>query len=164
MLKKTLVFTAVGITCLFSLGLAAGTAFSGSQPKDGKQGINWNSYEAGMKKIKKNNKKGYLHFYTDWCGYCKKMQNETFSDKNVIDSLNTNFVPIKINAEAEPGVAKSFGADRFPFNWFINKEAEPIGSRPGFIPPEMMAHILSYIASDQYKKMQFDEFMEKRKK
>ena len=107
---------------------------------------------------------GYIHFYTDWCGYCQKMDNETFSDTDVVESLHNNFVSIKINAENNPDIARKFGADRFPFNWFVNKQTEPVGRQPGFIPAETMVHILGYLASGKYEKMEFNNYLEQKQK
>lgn len=156
---------------IFYLGMAAavstlllGPGFASSPGGQGEKdsGIQWYSFKEGVEKIKKSDKKGYLHFYTDWCGYCRKMEKETFSDKDVISSLNKDFVSIKINGEEQPGIAGKFGVNRYPFNWFVDKKNEHIGNQPGFIPPEMMVHILKYMSTNDYKTMGFDEFMENR--
>lgn len=136
--------------------LSAPSALAGSTD------IQWYSYESGIKQIKKSDKKGYLHFYTDWCSYCKMMKQKTFSDADVAEYLNANFIPIRINAEKEPKVARQYGANQFPFNGFVDQEAEQIGNQPGFIPPETMVQILRYIDSDDYKKMRFDEYTKQR--
>lgn len=122
--------------------------------------VRWYSYQAGMEQIKDTGKKGYLHFYTDWCGYCKMMDKKTFSDKKVAAFLNANFIPMRINAETEKKIAKKYGVNRFPLNWFLDSQAEPIGSQPGYIPPEDMIYILKYVKSESYKDMKFSEFME----
>ncbi|MFO7997365.1 MAG: thioredoxin family protein [Bacteroidales bacterium] len=122
--------------------------------------IKWNSYETGMNKISEENLKGFLHFYTDWCTYCKKMNQETFSDDSVADYLNQNFVPIRINAEKQREVAKKYGVSRFPNNWFISEDSSDIGSQPGFIPPDALLKMLQYINTDSFEDMSFQEFME----
>lgn len=160
MWKKFSYLTAAAAFCTLLLGL--GFAYSNGGQGENASGIRWYSFNEGVEKIKKSDKKGFLHFYTEWCGYCRKMKKETFSDKEVISSLNKDFVSIKINAEDQPGVARKFGVNRFPFNWFVDKKNEPIGNQPGFIPPEMMVHILEYMTTNDYKNMGFDEFMEER--
>jgi thioredoxin-related protein len=50
--------------------------------------------------IKNNDKKYYfVDVYTEWCGWCKVMDRETFSQKEVIDFMNKNFHNIKFDAE-----------------------------------------------------------------
>ena len=48
-----------------------------------------------------------VDFYTDWCGYCKKMDRETFSDATVAKIINKYYYPVKFNAES-----------RNTFTWF----------------------------------------------
>ena len=45
-----------------------------------------------------------IDLYTDWCGWCKVMDRNTFTDSNVISHINENFVAIKFDAEYENSV------------------------------------------------------------
>jgi len=127
--------------------------------------IHWFSYDKGIKKMKAEHKKGYIHFYTKWCTYCKIMEKKTFTNKRVIDYLNKNFVPIRINAQnkAEIDLVRKYAAYRYPGNYFINADGSGIGSRPGFIPPDLFLSILKYINTENYKKMSFSDYMKKNK-
>ena len=40
-------------------------------------------------------------FYTTWCGYCKKMDRETFTDPTVVAIVNKYYYPVKFNAEGD---------------------------------------------------------------
>ncbi len=122
--------------------------------------VAWQNYETGIEKVEKNGKKGFLHFYTDWCTYCKLMVKKTFSDAKVRRYLNNHFVPMRVNAEEKKDVAKQYGVSRFPSTWFLSEEAENIGNRPGFIPPDLMLSMLKYINSDSYKEMKFQQYMD----
>ena len=57
--------------------------------------INWQTYEQGIEIAKKQNKKIFLYFHADWCKYCVKMGETTFVDVNIVDLLNSRFIPIK---------------------------------------------------------------------
>ena len=74
-----------------------------------KKQIQWHPYDTGIKLIKEQNKKGFLHFYTDWCTYCKVMNRETFVDSKIVDYLNDNFISIRVNAEKQKDIAKNTG-------------------------------------------------------
>jgi thioredoxin-related protein len=123
--------------------------------------IDWQPYEAGIQKIKDQNKKGFLHFYTDWCAYCKIMNRQTFSDAKIIAYLNENFVPIRINAEKQRGVARKYGVNRFPDTWFLSEDSSNLSSQPGFISADMLLAILTFLNTDSYNKMRFSEWVEK---
>ena len=104
-----------------------------------------------------------MHFYTDWCGYCKLMNKSTFTDKKVIAFLNENFVPILVNAEKQQDVAKNYNVSKFPYTFFIAEDVSSIGSRPGYIPPDVMMDMLLYINSNTFQKMSFNDYMEKKR-
>ena len=42
-----------------------------------------------------------IDVYTDWCGWCKRMDATTYSDPQVVEFLNTHFYPVKFNAETK---------------------------------------------------------------
>lgn len=69
------------------------------------QQIEWKSFEEAEQIIKKNPEKQILmYYYTDWCGYCKKMEKETFANADAVTYINSNFIPVKFNAESKEKV------------------------------------------------------------
>ena len=71
-----------------------------SQSRTGPQ-IKWMTWTEAMEKMATDAKpkKIMVDLYTDWCGYCKKMDRTTFQDKEVIKYVNEHFIPIKLDAE-----------------------------------------------------------------
>ena len=67
--------------------------------------VKWYSHEEGRVLGKIENKKMYVHFWAEWCTYCRKMEKETFGNPAVIDYLNANFIPIKVNSDRERELA-----------------------------------------------------------
>jgi len=61
--------------------------------------VKWMSFEEAVQKQKESPKTILIDMYTDWCGWCKKMDAETFSNKDLANYINTNFYPVKFNAE-----------------------------------------------------------------
>ena len=51
-----------------------------------------------------NGKKIIIDLYTDWCGWCKVMDKNTFTDSEVVSIINKNFSPLKFNAEYQGNV------------------------------------------------------------
>jgi thioredoxin-related protein len=54
--------------------------------------------------MEKEPKSIFIDVYTDWCGWCKRMDASTFKDVEVIKLLNTYFYPVKFNAEQKGDV------------------------------------------------------------
>lgn len=64
------------------------------------QQINWLSLDEATQASKVNPSKPILvNLYTSWCGYCKKLDKETFVDSTVTEYINQNYIPVKFNAE-----------------------------------------------------------------
>lgn len=61
--------------------------------------IEWMKFEEAIAASEKNPKMILVDVYTDWCGWCKKMDKETFTDAGVITYVNASFYAVKLNAE-----------------------------------------------------------------
>ncbi len=107
--------------------------------------INWRSYEEGMVLSKIEKKKVFLHFYADWCGFCRKMANTTFKDSTLITYLNENYMPIMVNTDREPQTAGSYGVAGLPTTVFLTEVGEPIFSVPGYIATDPLMSMLKEI-------------------
>ncbi len=68
------------------------------------QEIKWMSWEQAMEANQKAPKKIFVDVYTDWCGWCKVMDRNTFSDSGVTAYINKNFYPVKLNAEQKKDI------------------------------------------------------------
>lgn len=69
------------------------------------QEINWLTLAEAEEVQKKNpNKPYFIDFYTNWCGWCKKMDQSTFKEEEVVKHINENYIPVKFNAETKEDV------------------------------------------------------------
>jgi thioredoxin-related protein len=69
------------------------------------QNVKWYSIEEAEKLIKKSPRPIFIDTYTDWCGWCKKLDRETFTNPVISDILNHKFYPVKFNAEGKDSVS-----------------------------------------------------------
>lgn len=122
--------------------------------------INWYKYEKGMQTGKKENRKVFLHFYADWCHYCKKMNMNTFTNQELVSYLNANFISIRVNSDKNIKLAKEYGVRGLPSTWFLEETGKSIGNRPGYITPDVLLSLLKYIHSDSFRKMTFTDFLQ----
>ena len=75
--------------------------FSFSQGKTNNKKINWIPLEKAQEYAEKYNQKILIYFFKQNCEYCDKMQKETLSDPEIINLINTNFYPVKIDSRTK---------------------------------------------------------------
>ena len=136
---KSIVLIALALTAL-SFGLLHNAAFS--------KGIEWQSYADGMARRKYEKKKVFLHFYAEWCGACKTMEDNTFRNPGVIATLNKDFISIKVNVDKHKQTSALYRVKLLPDTWFIAENTDIIGHQPGYISPEQLKKILKSLLSD----------------
>lgn len=124
--------------------LTTGQASAGAKQKSSKR-IKWYNYQEGMTLAKKQNKKVFLHFYTDWCDYCKEMASTTFSNRTVVTMLNTDFVAIRVDSSKNHKVAAKYNIRPVPDNWFLSADGEKIRNFLGYFEPDQFVTVLRYV-------------------
>ncbi len=137
-------------------------------------GIKWMTFEEAVKKAEtdKNPKNIFIDLYTSWCGWCKVMDKQTFTDPNVIELMNKYFYPVKFDAEGKDPItfkgqqfvfvpegrngyhqlAADFmqGKMSYPTFMFLNPKFEVITPISGFVKPEDFEPIVNFLGQNKY--------------
>jgi thioredoxin-related protein len=138
MKTKYAVYVLVVVFCFFTLS-PAGVAAA--------EGINWHTYDNGIALGKKEGKRVFLHFYANWCFYCRKMAKETFQDPSVIAHLNKNFIPIRVDSDKDKRTASMYNVRALPSTWFLTKKGERMGNVPGYVSSKQLLELLKRLAT-----------------
>lgn len=75
--------------------------------------LKWYTWEEAVALNKTKPKKIFVDVYTDWCGWCKKMDKATFNDPTVAAYLTEHFYPVKLNAEQKADIL--FNGETFKY-------------------------------------------------
>jgi len=131
----------------------------------------WIRLEDAFTRAKQENKKVLIDVYTDWCGWCKKMDKETYSDSRIQKLLDEKFLTVKLNAESDAQVtvagekmsqaefAKRAGVSGYPTTLFFDEKAGLITGVPGYFAPGRFSRVLTYIGDGKYLTMKFDDYI-----
>lgn len=142
--------------------------------KDNPSTINWQRYDQGLEQAKKEKKKLMVFFYTDWCGWCKRMNSSTYTDEEVKKLLAKDFVSIKVNGDSqnmisvdsakitEKQLTSRYVTRGFPTLCFLESNAEKIFCQAGYLDARQLSPVLGYLGDDWYKKLSFDEYLKKK--
>lgn len=84
---------------LLSFTLIILLSFNLTAQDNKKNDLKWYTWNEGYKLAQENGKIVLIDMYTDWCGWCKKMDRDTYSKPEVVALINKHFVPIKFNPE-----------------------------------------------------------------
>jgi thioredoxin-related protein len=137
-------------------------------------GLAWMSWDAGLSRAAAADRPVLVDVYTDWCGYCRKMDREVYSREDVRDYVARHFVTVKINAESskpatiasrrlsESAVASKFRVTGYPTTVFLKPNGEHLVSVPGYIPADRFLLLLRYIGDGHLERgVSFDDFVAK---
>ena len=127
--------------------------------------IQWMKFEEAIAANEQNPKMILVDVYTDWCGWCKKMDKETFTDPRVIAHFQKNFYAVKLNAEdtkrkfsfmgktfTEAEMAASMRVNSYPNFVVIEPELQNIAQLPGYRGPEDFLAGLSELIQKAFPK------------
>ena len=147
------------------------------------QSINWVTMNEALELQKNAPKKIMIDMYTSWCGPCKMLDKNTFTNKDLISFVNTHYYAVKFNAEGNetvnykdqkfanpnynPAKAKRrnsshqfsqyLGIRAYPTIVFLGLEAELIAPIPGYQTAQKLEIYLQLFKDDSYKKMNSQE-------
>jgi uncharacterized protein YyaL (SSP411 family) len=77
--------------------------------------------------------------YTSWCGWCKKLDKDTYGDPTVKQFLNASFVGVKCDAEdggAGQRLASEHGVNGYPTTMVFTPDGKLIGMISEYLAPK----------------------------
>jgi len=134
--------------------------------------IEWLTLEQAQEKMKTAPKKLFVDLYTDWCGWCKVMDRNSFSHPVNIELMNKYFYAVKFNAEKGDSLnfngksyrllprggrplhewAKKFGSSEtglsYPTTIYFTENLSKIQTIPGYLDPQTLEKVLEFIGGD----------------
>jgi thioredoxin-related protein len=156
------------------------------------ESIKWVSINELETLQKKEPRKVLIDVYTKWCGPCKMMMAQTFTNSDVIKLVNEKFYAVKFNAEGnevikfkgydfsnkkyvaeKPGrngtheftsaIAPVNGRIAYPTIVYMDENLNIISPVQGFMKPLQILPLLGYISEGAYTNQAYDKYLEAKK-
>lgn len=161
----------VSVKGIVVLALCLSAAISRAQEEP----ITWLTWDEATQLVatEKNPKKIFVDIYTDWCGWCKKMDKDTFNHPDVAAYMQDNFYMVKLDGEGkepiefkgntfnfvprgrngyhELAAALMNGRMSYPTTVFLDEEMNVLTPLPGYQKPEAFLKIARFFGDDIYK-------------
>lgn len=141
--------------------------------------INWLSIEEVQLKMKTEPRKVLIDVYAVWCGPCKMMAKNTFTDSQVVDYINKNYYAVKFDAESKPDVlflGKNFKNRKrthdfaieigstnrglsYPTIVYFDENFKKLQAVPGYYNANQYLPMIKFFGDNHYKTKNYDEYM-----
>ncbi len=144
------------------------------------QEVKWLSFEEAIALNKTNPKPILVDLYTDWCGWCKRMDATTYKNNTIVDYINNNYYAVKMDGEGKKDIVyngRTFkfvqngkskyhelaaailkGRMSYPSTAFFDAKGQIIQVIPGYLQEKQFEKILAYFKDDAYKTTPWKEF------
>jgi thioredoxin-related protein len=168
MKNRLLLFSLLAIVLTASLVVSFTYEKTGDKPAEE---IKWMSYDEATKLSKKKKRKIFIDVYTDWCGWCKKMDASTMKDPRVIEYMNKKFYAVKLNAESSKASAykgtgvterelatRIFKATGYPTTLYLDESENLLLNLSGYREAVELDKILHFLGDDKYKTQTWEQF------
>jgi len=160
--KSLIKYTLLLSISLFSLHISA-------------QEVEWISFEEATKRSETDAspKKVFIDIYTDWCGWCKKMDKDTFQNKKVAKYMSEHYYMVKLDGEGKEPIeykGKTFkfiasgrrgyhefsaalmnGKMSYPTTIFLDEQLNILSPVPGYQKPDAFLQIATYFGDNIHK-------------
>ncbi len=151
----------------YTVNSQAQTKSSSKSAAASKAGFWTTDWDKGLAAAKAQKKPVIVDFYTDWCGWCKKLDKDTYGAPEIQKRLKDGWIGIKINPEdgtkrgtlagksvSYADIARAFKVRGYPTLIFLDKDGARVDLQQDFnyVPKEPFGPLLDYVKGEMYKK------------
>lgn len=156
----------------------SGNCFAQQKTTSAINELKWLTIQEAYNLTQKEPRKTIVDVYTVWCGWCKVMDRETYTNPAIIEYLNKNFYMVKLDAESKQDIIigstkysydANSGANQaaaallqgkmsYPTTVFLDAQYNMIQPLPGFLNAKSFHEIVTYLGGDYNKKEPFEQY------
>lgn len=104
---------------------------------------NWQFWsEQTVTQAKQQNRLILIDLTAEWCMFCKKMDQTTYKDKDVIKELKKHYIAIRADEAKFPEIAKRFAKIGRPGTIILDSNGKELLAKSGYLKPQWMLWML----------------------
>lgn len=119
--------------------------------------VRWRTWDDGLAAAKKSRRRVIVDVYTNWCGWCRRMDADVYGRADIAAYLAEHFVTVKLNAESNDtahrddrpmtarSLAASYRVNSYPTTIFLDSSGGHLATLPGYVPPEKFLLLLRWM-------------------
>ena len=100
--------------------------------------------DGAIAEARKSGKPVMMDFYADWCGWCKRLDRDTYGDR-AVNELAGRFICVKVDAERHQALAGRYGVRGYPTVIFLNYEGSVDEKVVGYRPPDQFLRAMQLV-------------------
>ncbi len=89
-----------------------------------------------------------VDFAAQWCSFCKKMDQTTWKDPQVLAIIAKNYIPVRVDDEIDTELAEKYRDYGRPAIIVLNAEGKEIFKKTGYQAPQWMLWTLQGVLQD----------------
>ncbi|MDA0735434.1 MAG: DUF255 domain-containing protein, partial [Chloroflexi bacterium] len=114
---------------------------------DETEGIDWRSWgDDAFAASRQEQKPLLLTLGATWCHWCHVVDQTSYSDPRVIQRINSDFIPVRVDVDRRPDISKRYNQGGFPSVAIMNDKGDLLAGR-GYIPPDEMVELLEQVTA-----------------
>jgi thioredoxin-related protein len=171
-MRRNWLLFVLGIIGILSLGFISG---------GDEQEIHWVNFDEAVKLNQANPRKILIDVYTPWCSWCRKMDETTYKDPDIVSYVNKNFYAVRLDAETADtfhfkghafynikphtrGYANELASSlmdgklAYPTMVYMDENFSRLTYLQTYATAQDLKPILHYFVENKYKTMSFDDY------
>ncbi len=143
---------------------------------DPPEGYQFHSYDHGLSEAGKKNKRVFIYFGREGCGFCEVTNKKGFSDTSVQDRYKSNYELVYVDAESgkrltlpsgervtERDLGARYKAFVTPVFVFLEPDGNQILKRVGIQTSQQLLAYDDFVQKGLYKQQTFEQYEKKKK-
>ena len=133
----------------------------------------WIPFDDAVTTAQESGKYVLVDIYAPWCGWCRRMQNEVYTDEELKAYLDEHFETGRLNIDdsetrhqfkgydlTSQELGYGLGAEGTPTTVFLDPNGEYITRLPGYADLDTFNKVVRYIGSEAFRDMTFQEYLD----